>query len=94
MPGGQNRASSYRQIGVAFSYHTPFPPAFSITPDAPMPLNSLTFERAAVLFNVAALYASMAAAERRAELEGIKRALGYLTVSWMTPVYARARMYS
>lgn len=79
---------------MAFSYHTPFPPAFSITPDAPMPLNSLTFERAAVLFNVAALYASMAAAERRAELEGIKRALGYLTVSWMTRLCVRAWQHS
>jgi programmed cell death 6-interacting protein len=32
------------------------------------------------LYNIAALYASMAAAERRAEAEGIKRALGFLTV--------------
>jgi len=35
-----------------------------------------------VLYNVAALYASIAAAERRAEAEGIKRALGYLSVSY------------
>lgn len=34
---------------------------------------------------MAALYASMAASERRAEAEGIKRALGYLTVSLTVP---------
>lgn len=69
------------QISLPFSYHLPFPPPFSLSPDAPISLPSLTFERASVLYNVAALYASMAAAERRAEAEGIKRALGFLTVS-------------
>lgn len=49
-------------------------------PDAPISLPSLTYERAGVLFNAAAIYASLAAFERRAEAESIKRALGYLTV--------------
>ncbi|WWC90377.1 pH-response regulator protein palA/RIM20 [Kwoniella dendrophila CBS 6074] len=66
-------------ISLQFTYHLPFPPTYSLTPDAPISLASVTFERASVLFNIAGLYASMAAAERRAEAEGIKRALGYLT---------------
>ncbi|KAK6911000.1 pH-response regulator protein palA/RIM20 [Kwoniella mangroviensis CBS 8507] len=66
-------------ISLQFTYHLPFPPTYSLSPDAPVSLASITFERASVLFNIAALYASMAAAERRAEAEGIKRALGYLT---------------
>lgn len=73
------------QIGVAFAYHLPFPPPYSITPDAPISLNSFTFERASVLYNMAAIYASLAAMERRAEAEGIKRALNYLSVSWHLP---------
>ncbi|OCF35794.1 pH-response regulator protein palA/RIM20 [Kwoniella heveanensis BCC8398] len=68
-------------ISLQFTYHLPFPPTYSLSPDAPLSLSSLTYERASVLFNIAALYASMAAAERRAEAEGIKRALGYLTAS-------------
>ncbi|WVW85259.1 pH-response regulator protein palA/RIM20 [Kwoniella bestiolae CBS 10118] len=66
-------------ISLQFTYHLPFPPTYSLSPDAPVSLASITFERASVLFNIAGLYASMAAAERRAEAEGIKRALGYLT---------------
>ena len=73
------------QISLPFSYHLPFPLPYSLTPDAPVSLPSLTFERANVLYNIAALYASMAAAERRAEAEGIKRALGFLTVSRPPP---------
>lgn len=68
------------QISVPFAYHLPFPPVFSLSPDAVITLPSLNFERASVLFNIAALYASMAASERRAEAEGIKRALGHLSV--------------
>ncbi|WRT68722.1 pH-response regulator protein palA/RIM20 [Kwoniella shivajii] len=68
-------------ISLPFTYHLPFPPTYSLSPDAPISLASITFERASVLFNIAALYASMAAAERRAEADGIKRALGYLTAS-------------
>ncbi|WVQ79570.1 pH-response regulator protein palA/RIM20 [Cryptococcus sp. DSM 104549] len=68
-------------ISVPFTYYLPFPPTFSLSPDAPVTLSSLTFERASVLYNTAALYATMAASERRAEAEGIKRALGYLTAA-------------
>ncbi|OWZ77273.1 pH-response regulator protein palA/RIM20 [Cryptococcus neoformans Bt85] len=68
-------------INLPFAYYLPFPATFSLSPDAPISLSSLTFERACVLFNMAALYASMAASERRAEAEGIKRALGYLTAA-------------
>ncbi|ODN73147.1 pH-response regulator protein palA/RIM20 [Cryptococcus amylolentus CBS 6039] len=66
-------------IGLQFAYFLPFPPTFSLSPDSPISLSSLTYERASVLFNTAALYASMAASERRAEAESIKRAIGYLT---------------
>ncbi|WOO78376.1 pH-response regulator protein palA/RIM20 [Vanrija pseudolonga] len=68
-------------MGIAFSYNLPFPPPYSITPDTPISLPSITFERASVLFNIAAVYASLATQERRAEIEGIKRALGYLSSS-------------
>lgn len=75
---------------MQFGYHLPFPPPFSLTPDAPVSLASLTYERASVLYNIAALYGAMAAAERRADIEGIKRALGYLSVGRLPPrlVYA------
>lgn len=33
-----------------------------------------------MLYNIAALYGTMAAQERRAEADGIKRALGFLSV--------------
>ncbi|RSH85698.1 pH-response regulator protein palA/rim20 [Saitozyma podzolica] len=66
-------------VAVQFSYHLPFPAPFSLAPDATVSLPSLTFERAAVLYNIAALYGTMAAQERRAEAEGIKRALGFLS---------------
>lgn len=70
---------------MSFTYSLPFPPLYSITPDAPISLPSFTFERAAVLYNIASVYASLAASERRAEAEGIKRALTYLTVSLRLP---------
>ncbi|GMK55878.1 hypothetical protein CspeluHIS016_0209340 [Cutaneotrichosporon spelunceum] len=68
-------------IGVSFAYRLPFPSPYSITPDVTVSLNSLTYERASVLYNMAAIYASLAAMERRAEAEGIKRALNYLSSS-------------
>ncbi|ORY32117.1 BRO1-like domain-domain-containing protein [Naematelia encephala] len=66
-------------ISVPFSYHLPFPSPYAITPDSAVALPSLTFERASILYNISAIWASMAASERRAEAEGIKRALGYLS---------------
>lgn len=74
--------SANEQIGVSFSYSLPFPPPYSISPDAPIALPSFTYERAAVLYNISSIYATLAAMERRAEAEGIKRALGFLTVSY------------
>ncbi|EIW68315.1 hypothetical protein TREMEDRAFT_63488 [Tremella mesenterica DSM 1558] len=68
-------------IGLSFAYHLPFPPIFSLTAESTVSLPSLTYERASVLFNVAALYSIMAASERRAEVEGIRRALGYLSAA-------------
>jgi len=72
-------------MGVSFAYHLPFPPPYSISPDAPISLPSFTYERASVLYNIASVYATLAAMERRAEIEGIKRALTFLTVSWRLP---------
>lgn len=37
-------------------------------------MKNLAFERASVLFNLAALYSQLAATEDRSHLEGIKRA--------------------
>ncbi|KAJ9109194.1 hypothetical protein QFC21_000523 [Naganishia friedmannii] len=45
--------------------------------DPTISLSSITYERAAVLYNIAAVYASLAGAENRSEIEGIKRALAY-----------------
>ncbi|KAL7422504.1 pH-response regulator protein palA/rim20 [Cryptotrichosporon argae] len=68
-------------ISLVFAYHAPFPQLYSLTPDAAVALPSFTFERASVLFNIAAVYASLAAAEQRSDAEGIKRALNYLSSS-------------
>ncbi|PFH52959.1 hypothetical protein AMATHDRAFT_138650 [Amanita thiersii Skay4041] len=55
------------QLDIAYA------PAF--TPTAvPLPLRNLAFERAAVLFNLAALYSQLATSEDRASTDGIKRA--------------------
>ncbi len=71
------------QIGLTFSYHLPFhTPAFGFSPlsepDPVIALRSIHYERAGVLFNIAAVYSGLGAAEPRADSEGIKRALAYL----------------
>lgn len=49
--------------------------AQAFTPSSPpVTLRSLAFERAAVLFNLAALYSQLASSEDRARLDGIRRA--------------------
>lgn len=49
-----------------------------------MTLRSLPFERASVLFNLAALYSQLAAAEDRSSQDGLKRANTYYQVStWL-----------
>ncbi|KAJ6513259.1 BRO1-like domain-containing protein [Mycena sanguinolenta] len=57
-------------IGVEISYT----PVFSPT-GLPMTLRNIAFERAAVLFNLAALYSQLAASEDRSTADGIKRAI-------------------
>jgi programmed cell death 6-interacting protein len=71
------------QIGLTITYHLPFPSSpFSFSPlsdpDPVISLSSLQYERASVLFNVAAVYSGLGADESRADGEGIKRALAYL----------------
>lgn len=65
-------------IALGITYHLPFPPPFSFQTDPTISLPSLEFERASVLYNIAAVYAGLAANENRSENEGIKRALTYL----------------
>ncbi|KAF8442365.1 BRO1-like domain-containing protein [Boletus edulis BED1] len=56
-------------IGLEFSYAHVFAPSSSV----PVTLPSLTFERAATLFNLAALYSQFAASEDRSSPDGLKR---------------------
>lgn len=65
-------------VGASITYHLPFPPSFSFQTDPTISLPSLSFERAAVVYNLAAVYSGLAAVENRDETEGIKRALTYL----------------
>lgn len=51
--------------------------AFSTPSSIPVALRSLAFERAAVLFNLAALYSQLAIAEDRSSQDGLKRASTY-----------------
>lgn len=64
------------QIGLEFSYAHVFAPSSSV----PVTLRSLTFERAATLFNLAALYSQLAASEDRSSQDGLKRAALYYQV--------------
>jgi len=56
--------------------------AFSTPSSIPVALRSLAFERAAVLFNLAALYSQLAIAEDRSSQDGLKRASTYYQVSF------------
>ncbi|KAG8213026.1 putative pH-response regulator protein [Butyriboletus roseoflavus] len=60
-------------IGLEFSYAHVFAPSSSV----PVTLRSLTFERAATLFNLAALYSQLAVSEDRSSQDGLKRATLY-----------------
>ncbi|TRM59396.1 BRO1-like domain-containing protein [Schizophyllum amplum] len=62
-------------IGLGVSYA----PAFANASSLPITLNDLTFERASVLFNLAALYSQLGAAEDRSTVDGIKRAMAYFS---------------
>ena len=63
------------QINLNISYA----PVFSATA-LPITLRSLAFERAAVLFNLGALYSQLASSEDRSTLEGLKRAIAHYQV--------------
>ncbi|KAI6038820.1 BRO1-like domain-containing protein [Pisolithus marmoratus] len=72
-------------INLEISYAHPF----SVSASVPVTLPSLAFERASVLFNLAALYSQLAAAEDRSNQEGLKRASAYYqnaagTLSYLT----------
>lgn len=58
-------------INLEFSYAHAFAPNPSFLP---VTLRSITFERASVLFNLAALYSQLAASEDRSSQDGLKRA--------------------
>ncbi|KIJ62786.1 hypothetical protein HYDPIDRAFT_182503 [Hydnomerulius pinastri MD-312] len=60
-------------INLEFSYAHAFSPPASI----PITLRSLAFERAAILFNLSALYSQLAASEDRSNQDGLKRSSAY-----------------
>ncbi|KAG9315304.1 putative pH-response regulator protein [Chiua virens] len=60
-------------ISLDFSYAHVFAPSSSV----PVTLRSVSFERAATLFNLAVLYSQLAASEDRSSQEGIKQAIHY-----------------
>lgn len=60
-------------INLEFSYGH----AFDSPSSFPVTLRSIAFERAAVLFNIAALYSQLAASEDRSSQDGLKRASAY-----------------
>lgn len=55
----------------------------------PVTLKSLVFERASVLFNLASLYSQLAASVDRSNGEGIKRAVNYYQVGYLTTLSAK-----
>ncbi|KAJ7931480.1 BRO1-like domain-containing protein [Mycena leptocephala] len=57
-------------IGLEIAYAPVFAPT-----SLPVTLRNIAFERAAVLFNLAALYSQLAASEDRSTADGIKRAI-------------------
>ncbi|KAK0483604.1 BRO1-like domain-containing protein [Armillaria novae-zelandiae] len=72
-------------IGLDISYASVFSPN-----TIPVTLRSLAFERAAVLFNLAALYSQLANNEDRSHLEGIKRAISCYQSAAGTLFYLRS----
>jgi hypothetical protein len=65
----KSKANIRAQIGLEISYAPAFTPSAS-----PITISNLAYERAAVLFNLAALYSQLAANEDRSTHEGVKRA--------------------
>jgi programmed cell death 6-interacting protein len=58
----------------------PFHPVF-YPKNPPITFSNLNYERACVIFNLAALFSQLASLENRATAEGIKRASGYFQVT-------------
>ena len=59
----------------------PYSPAFPLNSQAtPLVLSNLQYERANILYNLAALYSNLAASEDRSHGDGIKRALAHFQV--------------
>ncbi|KAJ7066925.1 BRO1-like domain-containing protein [Mycena amicta] len=71
-------------IGLEIAYAHVFSPS-----SIPITLRNLAFERAAVLFNIAALYSQLAASEDRSNADGIKRAIPYYQQAAGTFAYLR-----
>lgn len=59
-------------MGLTVHYAPAFTPS-----QLPLQLKNLLFERAAVLFNLGALYSQLASAEDRSTPDGLKRAIGH-----------------
>lgn len=68
------------KIGLLFSYSAALKPS-----DGCIELSNIAYERAAQLFNLAALYSQLALAEDRSHGEGIKRASAFYQVTSTFP---------
>ncbi|KAH6913067.1 pH-response regulator [Coprinopsis sp. MPI-PUGE-AT-0042] len=72
------------QLGI------PYNTAYETKQVAPLTLNNLVYERASIVFNLAALYSQLANAEDRSTPEGIKRAAAYYQQAAGTLSYLRS----
>jgi len=77
------------QIGLQIPYAPAFFPS-----NLPISLSNLAFERAAVLFNLAALYSQLAVAEDRSNREGVRRASAYYQVYRASVTYLKMLTFS
>ena len=69
------------QIHLSIQYTQAFPPG-----SAPLALSNLAYERANILYNLAALYCQLATSEDRSNGDGIKRSMAYFQVSPTLPL--------
>ena len=77
------------QIGLEI----PYAPAFN-SAAVPEAHRSLVFDRAGVLFNIAALYSQLAASEDRSTPHGLKQAIKFCQVNMPLITKLRAESYS
>jgi programmed cell death 6-interacting protein len=68
------------QIQLEIAYAPVFAPD-----DVPIKLMNLMFERAALIFNLAALYSQLAEHENRNHIDGIKQAINSYQVRFLAP---------